>query len=139
MGENISSNHRRTVPFFQSSVIMSDKELGWALKNGDIDKVKEIIESNKQLVNTTIDGRTPMHLAADYGQLEVLEYLSANGADINAKDKHGISVSLAAIWEGHAKCVKFLLEKGCPKNGTAPDGQTYLEAAESDDIKVLLK
>ena len=52
-----------------------------------------------------------MHLAADYGQLEVLEYLSANGADINAKDKHGISVILAAIWEGHAKCVKFLLEK----------------------------
>ena len=52
-----------------------------------------------------------MHLAADYGQLEVLEYLSANGADINAKDKHGISVILAAIWEGHAKCVKFLLDK----------------------------
>ena len=52
-----------------------------------------------------------MHLAADYGQLEVLEYLSANGADLNAKDKHGISVILAAIWEGHAKCVKFLLEK----------------------------
>ena len=47
--ENISSNHRRTVPFFQSSVIMSDKELGWALKNGDIDKVKEIIESNVSL------------------------------------------------------------------------------------------
>ena len=65
----------------------------------------------KQLVNTTIDGRTPMHLAADYGQLEVLEYLSSKGADINAKDKHGISVILAAIWEGHTKCVKFLLEK----------------------------
>ena len=52
-----------------------------------------------------------MHLAADYGQLEVLEYLVSQGADINAKDKHGISVILAAIWEGHAKCVKFLLEK----------------------------
>ena len=54
-----------------------------------------------------------MHVAADYGQLEVLEYLSANGADINAKDKHGISVILAAIWEGHTKCVKFLLAKVC--------------------------
>ena len=52
-----------------------------------------------------------MHLAADYGQLEVLEYLVAKGADINAKDKHGISVILAAIWEGHSKCVKFLLDK----------------------------
>ena len=27
------------------------------------------------------------------------------------QDKHGISVILAAIWEGHFKCVKFLLEK----------------------------
>ena len=54
-----------------------------------------------------------MHLAADYGQLEVLEYLAAQGADINAKDKHGISVILAAIWEGHSKCVKFLLDKVC--------------------------
>ena len=54
-----------------------------------------------------------MHLAADYGQLEVLEYLATKGADINAKDKHGISVILAAIWEGHTKCVKFLLAKVC--------------------------
>ena len=65
----------------------------------------------KSLVKTTIDGRTTLHLAADYGQLEVLEYLAAQGADINAKDKHGISVILAAIWEGHSKCVKFLLDK----------------------------
>ena len=65
----------------------------------------------KQLVNTPIDGRTAMHLAADYGQLEVLEYIASQGADINAKDKHGISVILAAIWEGHANCVKFLLDK----------------------------
>ena len=57
-----------------------------------------------------------MHLAADYGQLEVLEYLAAKGADINAKDKHGISVILAAIWEGHTKCVKFLLAKVCTTN-----------------------
>ena len=78
-------------------------------------------------------------MAADYGQLEVLEYLSAQGADINAKDKHGISVILAAIYEGHPKCVKFLLDKGCAKDGTGPDGRSYLEAAESEAIKDLLK
>ena len=30
---------------------------------------------------------------------------------MNAKDKHGISVLLAAIWEGHTKCVEFLIQK----------------------------
>jgi ankyrin repeat protein len=34
----------------------------------------------------------------------------SKGADVNASDKHGISVILAAIWEGHTECVKFLLE-----------------------------
>ena len=33
------------------------------------------------------------------------------GADLEAKDKHGISVVLAAIWEGHSKCVAFLISK----------------------------
>jgi ankyrin repeat protein len=28
-----------------------------------------------------------------------------------AKDKHGISALLAAIWEGHTHCVKLLLEQ----------------------------
>ena len=59
-----------------------------------------------------IDGRSPCHYAADYGQLDVLKYLvEAKGADVNARDKHGISVVLAAIWEGHTQCVKYLIEK----------------------------
>jgi ankyrin repeat protein len=44
-------------------------------------------------------------------QVEVIEYLVGRKADMESKDKHGISVILAAIWEGHTKCVKFLVEK----------------------------
>ena len=62
-------------------------------------------------MNAEIDGRSPCHFAADYGQLEVLEYLAGQNADLDAKDKHGISVILSAIWEGHTPCVKFLLDK----------------------------
>merc|ERR1711963_826308 len=125
--------------FYFDKIMSDDQNLGWALKNGDLDRVKELIESNDSLVSNPIDGRSPMHLAADYGQLEVLEYLASKGADLNAKDKHGISVILAAIWEGHGKCFKFLLEKGCSKDGTAPDGRSYLEAAETEEIRSLLK
>jgi len=32
-----------------------------------------------------------------------------------AKDKHGISALLAAIWEGHTDCVKLLLEQVSPQ------------------------
>ena len=83
-------------------------------------------------MNAEIDGRLPLHYASDYGQLEVIRYLCSKvswlvlqdrehqtsddelwfqGANLNAADKHGISPLLAAVWEGHTSCVKFLLEK----------------------------
>lgn len=116
---------------------MSD--LAWAVKNGDLDMVKELVEGKGADVNREVDGRLPLHYASDYGQLEVLRYLCEKGAKLNTADKHGISPLLAAIWEGHTPCVKFLLEKGASKSGTAPDGSTYVEAAEKEEIKALLR
>uniref|UniRef100_A0A1B6EBN3 Uncharacterized protein n=1 Tax=Clastoptera arizonana TaxID=38151 RepID=A0A1B6EBN3_9HEMI len=114
-------------------------ELVWGIKNGDLDIVKDYVESKEIDLNKEIDGRPPLHYAADYGQQHVIEYLITKGADINAKDKHGISALLAAIWEGHTLCVRTLLDKGASKEGTAPDGTSYLDAADKDEIKALLK
>lgn len=114
-------------------------ELVWGIKNGDMDQVKEIVEKKDIDVNKDIDGRAPIHYAADYGQEDVIRYLVSKGADVNAKDKHGISVLLAAVWEGHTSCVKLLLAEGASKEGTTPDGTPYYNAAEKEEIKQLLK
>ncbi|CAG0914987.1 unnamed protein product [Notodromas monacha] len=111
----------------------------WALKNGDLDQVKDWVEIKGAEVNKELDGRYPLHYAADYGQNDIIAYLIDRGAAINAKDKHGISALLAAIWEGHTKCVKALLDRGADKTGLAPDGTSYLECAEKEEIKVLLR
>jgi len=115
---------------------MSD--LAWAVKNGDMDQVRELVENKGLDVNTNIDGRLPLHYASDYGQLEVIKYLCKKGAKVNADDKHGISPLLAAVWEGHTTCVKFLLENGAARDGKTPDGSSYVEAAEKQEIKELL-
>ena len=68
---------------------MSD--LAWAVKNGDLDQVKEMVEAKvsdpplfSQVtctsfqgldVNANIDGRLALHYAGDYGQLEVAKFL----------------------------------------------------------------
>jgi len=114
-------------------------EFAWSLKNGDLDQVRDFVESKRADINKEIDGRPPIHYAADYGQKEVIQYLIEKGVDLNAKDKHGISALLAAIWEGHTDCVKLMIEKGAKKNGNAPDGTTYYDAAEKEEIKQLLK
>uniref|UniRef100_A0AAZ3RVM0 Myotrophin n=1 Tax=Oncorhynchus tshawytscha TaxID=74940 RepID=A0AAZ3RVM0_ONCTS len=137
---------------------MGDKELMWALKNGDLDEVKTLMKDED--VNRTLEGgRKPLHYAADCGQAEMLEFLLSKGADVNslqirgpvrapetgeinsgrAPDKHGITPLLSATYEGHLTCVKILLEKGADKEQKGPDGQSAFEAAETDAIKALLK
>jgi len=116
---------------------MSDLE--WSIKNGDIDAVRETVEKESVDVNQEIsNGRYPLHFAADYGQYEVLKYLIEKKADVNVIDKHGISPLLAAIWEGHTKCVELLLANGANKTGKTPTGQNYIEVAEKDEIRRLL-
>lgn len=53
-------------------------------------------------------------------------------------DKHGISPILAAIWEGHTQCVRLLLANGATKTGSAPDGTSYLDSADKNEIRELL-
>ena len=116
------------------------EELLWAVKNGDLDNVTKIIGEKKVDVNNELSsGRSPLHFATDYGQLNVCEYLVLLGADINQKDKHGITPLLAAIWEGHIEVCQFLISNGAEKNGTAPNGVSYLDSTENEEIRVLLK
>lgn len=88
-------------------------------------------------VNRTLDsGRKPLHIVADFGQKDVMEFLISTGADVNvgdrqtrrwegmcysekitaflslqATDKHGLTPLICACLENHVACVKLLLEK----------------------------
>uniref|UniRef100_A0A6M2DG61 Putative myotrophin n=1 Tax=Xenopsylla cheopis TaxID=163159 RepID=A0A6M2DG61_XENCH len=113
-------------------------ELVWAIKNGDLEQVKDIVENKNIDINLLIDGRPPLHYAADYGQTQVISYLLSKGANINAEDKYGITCLLAAIWEGHTDCVRILLNNGANVQGRTPDGTSYIDAADKPEIKALL-
>ncbi|XP_017839750.1 myotrophin [Drosophila busckii] len=118
--------------------VENDENIIWSIKNGELEVVQSTFSNNEAKVNDEIKGRFPIHYAADFGHLNVLKYLIKEGADINKKDKHGITPLLAAVWEGHTDCVEYLLEKGADKNGITPDGHSYAEVAEKEEIKSLL-
>ena len=64
--------------------------------------------------------------AAYYGDLCEVERLLAAGANVNAKDRNGITALMAASLEGHREVVALLLARGAEINARTKDGETAL-------------
>src|SRR5208283_5517175 len=63
------------------------KALHDAIQNGDLEKVKALLESHPDLVsNTNKDGWMPLEFAAEFGNKGIVELLLSKGADVNSKD-----------------------------------------------------
>lgn len=118
---------------------MEDQCILWAVTNDDRDEVKKNLSTKDNVNRTLANGRTALHIAADCGHKELMEYLIDEGAEVNAVDKHGITPLISACGEGHIACVKLLLEKGADKNQKGPDGVLPVDYTDSKEIKALLK
>ncbi|KAL8615603.1 hypothetical protein ACOMHN_026593 [Nucella lapillus] len=115
------------------------EEFIWKVQNDEFESVKSMIEEDAGIINVKVNGRLPIHVAADYGHKDIIKLLLDKGAKINEGDRYGITPLLAAIYEGHTACVALLLKEGAKKNLKTPEGISYKDCAESDEIKQLLK
>ncbi|ELR14795.1 Ankyrin repeatcontaining protein [Acanthamoeba castellanii str. Neff] len=113
----------------------------WAVRTGDVKGVQDGLSKGENVnqVDETVNRRTPLHHAADFGHAEVLQMLIAKGADVNAQDAFGITPLLAAVYEGHTEAVQVLVKAKADVNAKGPDGMSALEAAEKDEVKAILK
>jgi ankyrin repeat protein len=59
-----------------------------------------------------INGESPMHWAATYGHIEIIEALLHKGAYLNGKDDYGRTPLQRAAVNGEVKAVQYLLSKG---------------------------
>jgi hypothetical protein len=69
-------------------------ELHLAARDGNVQLVDEILEGRNGHTKVSINvqnavGQTPMHLAAKWGRLNVIEFLIEAGADLEIKDRKG--------------------------------------------------
>ncbi len=69
------------------------KKLFVAIRQGDLDQVKELIDQKPELISCTAkqppkkdDGQSPLQIAIKSGNLKIAEYLLDCGADVNFMD-----------------------------------------------------
>jgi ankyrin repeat protein len=80
----------------------------------------------------------PLHLAALFGHIDVVELLLEKGASRNPGDRRRETPLHLAVRSRHIKVVKLLLEKGASRNPRSQLGYTPLHlAAKSGHIEVV--
>jgi 7,8-dihydropterin-6-yl-methyl-4-(beta-D-ribofuranosyl)aminobenzene 5'-phosphate synthase len=99
-------------------------------EKGDLNKVKALLEKDPRLINEKNDfGGTPLHVAAQAGQLEVVKFLFEKGADLNSKDMYGMTPLHAGVESEKSDVLGFLVARGAAINGKNLWGMTPLHWA----------
>jgi ankyrin repeat protein len=82
-----------------------------AARDGDLERVKSLLNADSKLLTTKDDkGRTPIFHAIIGKKKEVLEFLIAQGADVNATAPNGFTPLHIAAHNGYTEGGKILLD-----------------------------
>jgi ankyrin repeat protein len=110
--------------------------LHFAAERGHADVVLVLIETTGVDLNAALlaggvlAGMTPVFIAAQNNQLEVVTLLTAAGADVNiARVNDGATPLHAVAHNGHADIVDLLITAGANVNAIRTDGATALSTA----------
>jgi ankyrin repeat protein len=109
-----------------------------AAMNGDLAAVKKLLERNPALLEARDEdeGVTPLAYAAGFGRVEVLEFLVARGANVNARDPRGLSALLLTVYTGQMQALRFLLDKGADVKSPGPSGMSPLHFAVREGAEI---
>ena len=106
---------RRAIESFASemSEIESKTQIRLAIKQGNLEEVTQLINSNPGLRDVMTPFGTWLHVAASAGQLDVVKQLVRAGMDINRQGGiAGGNALTEAAEEGHLEVVEYLLDEG---------------------------
>ena len=113
--------------------IMSWTPLHYAAESGDLDKVRELLETGKYNVNNTevIYRETPLHCACRGGHLDMVKMLITEfKADMNIVNRYNKTLLHEAAEYGKEDVALALIyEFGCDTNIRGSDGTTVLHSA----------
>nr|KAG5698960.1 hypothetical protein BaRGS_024881 [Batillaria attramentaria] len=113
-----------------------------AADQGDIDKVKAFVASNKDRINVRMEGHTALHIACHKGHMDIVSHLLASGADKNAQDDDGDTPLHYAVDGEQERVLGELCKQGANKNAKNKKGITPLAMAvdqlQTECVRILV-
>ncbi len=122
----IDQRHDSVAVYLQQTQLDLNKQLLFAVRGNDFNKVKDLVSKGASVDTKDSDGWTLLHHTARRGYLEVAEFLIEKGADINAEDKYGKKPIQRAAEDNNKNIITLLLSKGVNINDTDKNGRTSL-------------
>jgi len=98
---------------------MSLEEFFEAIKKGDVQTVKSLIDTGVSLSATDDKQNTALHIAADTGNLEIVTLLLDKGSPVDYLNWVDETPIALAARKGHFEAVKYLCDRGATLH--APD------------------
>ncbi|KAI9000586.1 ankyrin [Trametes punicea] len=112
------------------TTVQHEKNIWVAAGDGDLERVRELIEVHSMSPNIPDPNTyTPMHAAASYGHINVLEYLISRGGDVNVTDNEG-DTPLYVV--ENVETARFLVEHGATINRQNDEGISPAEYLQED-------
>ena len=110
-----------------------------AAENGDVEKVNQMLQDGMP-VDVACDhfGYTAFLVAARYNRPDVARRLLQEGADINARTKHGDTSFHLVAMNNSLDFAQLLVEKGAEFKLRNKMNETPLDCALGDEVKFLL-
>ncbi|BBN16069.1 hypothetical protein MPTK1_7g03250 [Marchantia polymorpha subsp. ruderalis] len=90
------------------------QQLFSAIREGDVEYVLQMLRDEPKLLNAGFfyERLAPLHVAAQQGQLQILQVLLERGAQVNILNSSGQTPLMLACKSGRWSCIEPLLEAG---------------------------
>src|SRR5215471_5361244 len=117
-----------------SAVNAADLRVLEAVKSGNVDSVRALVQQHADINAPGADGLTPLHLAVQAADARITQLLLSAGANANASLPEGETVLMTASRTGKADAIKALLSHGANPNAKESTlGETALMWAAAEN------
>uniref|UniRef100_A0A1A7X5H4 Ankyrin repeat domain 6b n=2 Tax=Iconisemion striatum TaxID=60296 RepID=A0A1A7X5H4_9TELE len=125
-----------------AEVLALSERLLIAAHKGQVECVVQLINKGAKVAITKY-GRTPLHLAAYKGHMEVMRVLLKAGCNLDIQDDGEQTALHRAAMVGHSDVITALIKEGCALDRQDKDGNTALHELSwhgfSQCVKLLVK